>query len=415
MFSLKSSFFKNVLTLFTGSVLSQLITLAISPILTREYSPNDFGEYAFYLSIVTILSVAATGRYELAIMIADGDEKADATTYLSLIISLLAGGFVLIIAIILKSFGILVRYNQLLFYAAFHVMFIGFYNTLYHRLNRYGRFKVISMVVIIQSLVVAIYQIAFGFINPISIHLIVGNIFGVVASTSTIIFLDRGIGGIFKYSGMILEMAKRYINFPKFDLWAGLFNIGFQQLPVILITTLFGTTNGGYFSLTQRVLQAPVSLIGGSILGAFRQQAVEHFREYGQCSRLFLKVMYFMFFVAIFPTLLVLFYGKVIFSYVFGSQWEMAGLFSQIMILAFLARFVASPLTYLFYIAERQAWNLIGQVLFIIVTFLGFFIGYRFDSVMLGLVIYTAGNCALYTLYLYISYLFSKGLYVYKR
>ncbi|MGC8768515.1 oligosaccharide flippase family protein [Calditerrivibrio sp.] len=415
MFSLKSSFLKNVLTLFTGSILSQVITLAISPILTRQYSPNDFGEYAFYLSIITILSVVATGRYELAIMIADGNEKADATTYLCLIISLLAGGFVLITAIILKSFGFFIKYNHLLFYAAFHIMLIGFYNTFYHRLNRYGRFNMISMVVIVQSSVVAIYQIAFGFINPGSIHLIVGNILGIFTSVLTILFLDKGIGNIFKYRGMILEMSRRYINFPKFDLWAGLFNIGFQQLPVILITTLFGTTNGGYFSLTQRVLQAPVSLIGGSILGAFRQKAVEDFRNYGQCSRLFLKVMYFMFFVAILPTLLVLFYGKSIFEYLFGSQWGTAGLFSQIMILAFLARFVASPLTYLFYIAERQDWNLIGQVLFIIVTFLGFFIGYKFDSVVLGLVIYTAGNCVLYTLYLYISYLFSKGLYVYKR
>jgi len=83
-----SSFFKNVLTLFTGSVVSQAIPVLISPILTRQYHPHFFGEYAFYLSIVTILSVAATARYDLSIMIAEESSTSKAATQLSLLISI---------------------------------------------------------------------------------------------------------------------------------------------------------------------------------------------------------------------------------------------------------------------------------------------------------------------------------------
>ena len=65
----KSEFSKNVLTLMTGTTIAQAIPIAISPILTRIYTPEDFGVFALYLSIVSILVVFTTGQYDLAIML----------------------------------------------------------------------------------------------------------------------------------------------------------------------------------------------------------------------------------------------------------------------------------------------------------------------------------------------------------
>ena len=70
----KSEFSRNVLTLMTGTTIAQAIPIAISPILTRIYTPEDFGMFALYMSIASILSVVATGWYELAIMLLKKDE-----------------------------------------------------------------------------------------------------------------------------------------------------------------------------------------------------------------------------------------------------------------------------------------------------------------------------------------------------
>ena len=43
----KSEFSRNVLTLMTGTTIAQAIPIAISPILTRIYTPEDFGVFAF--------------------------------------------------------------------------------------------------------------------------------------------------------------------------------------------------------------------------------------------------------------------------------------------------------------------------------------------------------------------------------
>ena len=75
-FKLKSEFSKNVLTLMTGTTIAQTIPVAISPILTRIYTPEDFGIFAIYLAITAILGNIVSGRYELAIMIPKKDEDA---------------------------------------------------------------------------------------------------------------------------------------------------------------------------------------------------------------------------------------------------------------------------------------------------------------------------------------------------
>ena len=87
-FQKQSEFSQNVLTLMTGSTLSQAIPIAISPILTRIYTPEDFGLYAVYLAIITILGTIVSGRYELAIMLPKKDEDAINIFALGLVITI---------------------------------------------------------------------------------------------------------------------------------------------------------------------------------------------------------------------------------------------------------------------------------------------------------------------------------------
>jgi O-antigen/teichoic acid export membrane protein len=85
----RSEFAANVLRLMTGTTLSQLITFMLMPILSRLYSPEDFGIYAFYTSMITLLVVFSTGRYELAIPLPK--EKSDAWQILLLSFLILTG------------------------------------------------------------------------------------------------------------------------------------------------------------------------------------------------------------------------------------------------------------------------------------------------------------------------------------
>jgi O-antigen/teichoic acid export membrane protein len=84
----KGSFARNVLTLMTGTTLAQAIPIAVSPILTRLFSPAEFGVFAVYLAIVSVLAILATGRYELAIMVPKKDRDAAALAVAAFMLSL---------------------------------------------------------------------------------------------------------------------------------------------------------------------------------------------------------------------------------------------------------------------------------------------------------------------------------------
>ncbi len=58
----KSEFSRNVLTLMTVTTIAQAIPIAISPILTRIYTPEDFGVFALFLAILGVFSVVASAR-----------------------------------------------------------------------------------------------------------------------------------------------------------------------------------------------------------------------------------------------------------------------------------------------------------------------------------------------------------------
>src|SRR2546425_10423373 len=93
----KSEFIRHILTLITGTTIAQAIPLVVTPILTRIYSPQDFGLFALYMSIIAILGVVATGRYELAIMLPEKDEDAINVVYISFIITLATSLITLIV------------------------------------------------------------------------------------------------------------------------------------------------------------------------------------------------------------------------------------------------------------------------------------------------------------------------------
>ena len=66
----------NVLKLIVGTALGQIITVLVSPVLTRIYTPDDFGLFAIYISIVSILGVVISLRFETAIMLPEDDDEA---------------------------------------------------------------------------------------------------------------------------------------------------------------------------------------------------------------------------------------------------------------------------------------------------------------------------------------------------
>jgi len=368
----KSEFSRNVLTLMTGTTIAQAIPIAISPILTRLYTPEDFGVFALFLAITSIFGSIANGRYELAIMLPKKNEDAINIFALGFIITSALSLFLLIIVVIFHDYFVSALNNEdiemWLYFAPITVFFMGIFNILNYFNNRKKQYKDLAKANIIKSIVLAVVQLSVGFLKQGASGLISGQIISqFFANTKLLLNITKDkvlLASISKVK--IIALAKRYKDFPKFSMWAILANTLSTHLTNILISTLFDVKTLGFYSLTQKLLGMPSSLIGSSIGQVFFQEASKEKNRTNKTIHSFNSTLRKLFVTSL-PIFIMLFLVvEDLFAFVFGEEWRIAGRYAQIVIPFFFIRFISSSLSVILTIFEKQRSELVINILLII-------------------------------------------------
>jgi len=412
----KGSFGSNVLTLMTGTTIAQVIPIAVSPILTRLYTPGDFGIFNLYLAIISILSVVVTGRYEFSIMLPEKEEDSINIFALCLAITLAVSIIVLIVITVFGGFIIRLLNNselsRWLYFVPLSILIVGFYQPLnYWQIGKKG-FGKLAANKIVQSGAMAGFQVGTGYFAPDPGGLILGQIagqgIGVGILGRYVLKEDREKLKAVTFRRM-MQQAGRYRKFPQYSLVADLINTFSNQMPNFLLNSFFGTSAVGFFALTQRVLGSPISLIAGSILDVFKERASRDYRTLGNCRDIYIKTFKSLLLISIVPFLIFFLAAPAIFSFIFGANWRVAGEYARILSVMFLCRFVASPLSYVLFVAEKQNYDLIWQIFLFISTVISIGIGIYLKSDKISLMLFSASYSIMYIFYLFLSYNFAKG------
>jgi O-antigen/teichoic acid export membrane protein len=411
-----SKFGLNVLTLMTGTAIAQAIPLAISPILTRIYTPDDFGLFAFYLVLVSIVGVMATGRYEMAIMMPAKEEEDEVRTIVSVATSIM-----LMVAFI--SFAVVLVFNKqitntlgrpeisnLLYFLPLSIVLTGLYQILNYLLIRKRKFKQLSINKICASSILGPSQMGMGLLGMGAMGMLVSNILSFVV-TSWMVLRSSDIRDVFKVAEwkQAKKVAAKYSQYPKYDIPSILVNLIANQLPLLVMGKYFGLGVLGFYSLMSKTFMAPIGLISNSILDVFKQRATEDFQKFGNCRDIYVKILIKLLLVGFIPFLVIAVYGADIFAFVFGEQWRSAGVMAQILSPAFFLNFLVNPLSYTFYIVQKQNLNLAFSLSFLVLMTLAVVMGIREKDTFRFVVYLSIAQCINYAIYLYVSYRFSRG------
>lgn len=368
----KSDFSRNVLTLMTGTTIAQAIPIAISPILTRIYTPKDFGVFALFVAVASIFGSIANGRYELAIMLPKKDEDAINIFALGFIITTFISLFLLVLVIVFNGyFTALLNNDEIglwLYFIPISVFLTGFFNILNYFNNRRKNYKDIANAIILKSIVLAITQLSIGFIKQGASGLVSGQLISqLVANTKLITNIIKDKVLISKISKIkIMALAKRYRNFPKYSMWAVLANALSQHLTNILISAFYSVATLGFYSLVQRVLGMPSALIGSSIGQVFFQQATKEKQQTGKAINSFNSTVKKLTMIGLPSFGLLFFIVEDLFAFVFGEEWRVAGSYAKIVIPLFFIRFVSSTVSTINTIFERQKIGLYINILLVV-------------------------------------------------
>jgi O-antigen/teichoic acid export membrane protein len=409
----KSEFSRNVLTLMTGTTIAQALPIAAAPILTRLYSPEDFGLFAFYFAIVSILAVLATARYELAIVLPKRKANAYQIVILSWIIAAVVSWFTFLFIWLFESQIVRLLNNpeiaNWLYWIPVSIFLMGIYQSLYYWFNREKKYRCMANSRVIQSTTMVMGQVGFGTLSKfLALGLIFGQLIGQIISTlymgGKFVKNTRKVHKPHKFKQIAL--ARRYINFPKFLLLAHTMNAASRQLPSIFFNILFTASVAGFYLLVQRVIGAPMTIIGGAIGDVFRQQASQAYAARGECQAEYKSTLKKLLLISVIPFVIFIFIAPDLFAIIFGAEWRIAGEYAQILTPMFLSQFIASPLSVLFIVAEKQKDDLFMQTILVLGIILPFFLVNNVESVL----IFISLNYSL--VYLWVIYktnLFSKG------
>jgi O-antigen/teichoic acid export membrane protein len=167
----------------------------------------------------------------------------------------------------------------------------------------------------------------------------------------------------------VWQAAARYRRFPLITGISALLKGVGGQFPPLLIGAFYGPHVLGWFALCQRLLAAPIALVGQAVSQVYLGEAPQLARSQADGLRqLYIGTAKRLLFLGVGPTVVLIGGGPWLFSVVFGSVWRESGVYVQILSAAFLAQFIVSPLVQTLNILERQDLQLIADIGYPVVT-----------------------------------------------
>lgn len=416
-FLVKGEFSRNVLTLMTGTAIAQAIPIAISPILTRIYAPEDFGVFALYVALSSIMTIIATGRYELAIVVPKKDNEAFDIMLLSIIIAFIVSAVVLVLIFVFNNQVTRMLGNpgisNWLYLLPFSILLNAIYQSFYYWSNRKKHYKRLSVSRIVQSSSTGVANLSIGSVNAGGGG---GLIFGQMLGQSVSI----GVLGRLLYKDIVkkkhniskikmIALSKKYKKFPKFLMLAHGINSVSRQIPILLLSSFFGLGVSGFYLLVQKIIGLPMNIIASGISDVFRQEAAEQYARFGNCHSIYKSTFKKLILIATIPFVLFYFIAPILFSFVFGREWEVAGRYAQILTPMFFLQFVTSPLGNMFIVAGKQKLDLYWQIFLLFLVVTAFISGkYLFDDIEVTLGFFCMAYSIGYLVNLNMSFRFSK-------
>ncbi len=400
----KSSFVRSVSVLAGGAAAGQLLVVLASPLLTRLYTPEDFGLLGLYIALLSSIGVLASLRYELAIPLPEDDEEAVHVAVLALVLVL---GTTLLTTVVILSFRLpiaqalnapgLVDYLWLL---PVGLLLLGTYQVLNYWAIRTQAFPVIARTRFMQGVGAVMVQIGGYALGPLA--LLLGYVAGQAAGTSTLgLLVVRKHRAVLKRLSLngVLRALQRYRRFPIYATWGSVFNTVSHQVPLLLLAAFFGATSAGIYLLAYRVLTLPMQLIGKSIADVFFSTAVEANRE-GRLGQLVATTHQTLAHVAMPPMLLVVLTAPELFALVFGEPWMQAGQFAQWLAVSVYFQFVLSPISNLFALLEKQVHAMALQGFLVTSRAGALILGGYLNDLMLGIALFAVASAACYFAFL---------------
>lgn len=345
-----------------------------SPIVTRLYTPKDFGVYGLMIAFIGFVTVISSLRYETAIVASESISDAAYLVIGSISISMVCSGLssvCLYLMIKLKLLG----FGELPFWSPFLIFLMCFATAVFFILRywliRIERFDGVRKVTIYQNMARSLGQVGLGDLQFGAAGLLwgecLGRLFGISRVIRDSLPILKEHFTLFQYS-VICAVFKKYREFPLYSLPSAVLDSLSIALLLPIIAQLYGSQEAGQLALVQRVISIPALLIGGTIADSFHHQMATDSRNgIKELTPLFFRVAFILTLLGATLGGFLAFLAPLVFKLVFGEAWVEAGDLAARMSPMVAAGLVVSPLSRIVLVFNGQKYKLIYDLLALII------------------------------------------------
>ena len=394
---LKSSGVRNFSKLLSANVVAQVIGLVVYPILTRMYAPEDFGLLNLFLSISGVLTILATAEYYNAIVLPKKESESISVVHVCVCLLLLMVGLIGITVCFSHEIATIFKSPKLADYywmMPILVFVLGGWNILNYWYIRCARYDSVSAYQLSQSILSAGGKLGFGYAGQLSGGMIYSTVLAPALSLLLSLLRSRKIiANLATFSWTkTIETARKYRNLPFYSLPRSFINMLAGQLPVLLLTPVFGSKYVGWWSMALLLGFIPISVITRSVYQIMYQYTTERVNNnlpiYTYFQRFTLLVLvigipFFGILCYLMPDLILLFLGE---------GWDETGLYLRWMLPWLLCSLLTSSTGFLADIFFKQKLGLGFEILTATLRTIGVVLGVLYANFTLSIIGYALGS-----------------------
>lgn len=353
--------FRAVAVVVGGTAGAQLITVLASPLLSRLFTPSEFGAFSAFSAVAAILAGLGAMRLESAIPLAVGEDKARHVARLGLLAAMSIALVVLVLCLALpgavhRVAGVPPHLQLLL---PVYVIGFGGSAVLGQVAIRRRQYRLFAQRKIVHSGSTVTVQLLAGLGQLGSFGLALGYAVGQVVAFLSLVRVS-GISRGKSSASDLRSAARDNRRFPLLLMPSGLLNSLGTHVPTLLIIGVFGVTVGGWYGLTQRILAAPVALVGASLSQVYIGELANlHRTGASSAATLFRRTSRVLLGASLALALAVAVLAVPLFPVVFGDQWRESGYYAQALSIGIAGQLAAAPLAQTLIVADRLGWKVV--------------------------------------------------------
>lgn len=395
---MQSNIIRNTSKLLSANVIAQVIGIAVYPILTRLYLPDDFGTLHLFLTIGGIATLFATAEYQNAILLPKSDKDAAACLHVGFFSTLTVCLLFLLLIPWAHALSDLFNAPDLkrhFWMLSPFIFAVSLWNLLNFWHTRHERFTDVSMYQVTQCVSGA------GLKWGLARHTCAGLIIGTVLAP--VIGLAVNIATSFKKAIRPLlrpdlrecrRMARQYANFPKYSLPRSIVNYLSGNLPVLMLTPFFGVQQIGFYGMAITLSFTPISLIVKSIYQVVFQNTAQQVRERRHIRPFFKKMMTRSTLISL-PVLAALYFIlPSLASWLLGAEWYVTGQYIRFLLPWLFVTILAGPICFMPDIFKKQKKALGFELLLLLLRLTGIAAGIATGSFVLAIACYSIASFA---------------------